>query len=157
MFLWLEYFLRRWQRTNQPQLPKGSVLTPTHITLRFSEGSQAPTVEGIDNIWRWYALANVRVQLSAENPPKREVSSWTVFLTLDRAIETKQVHVEITGPKPIPSYEVKDRDSRSAVLVFSGDMARRSATIKLLTEPVYVVAPPQAALESDIEIGRAHV
>src|SRR5215475_7739370 len=87
----------------------------THLSLKFVDGP--PTANHLSNIWRWYALANVFVMVTPEG--RREVKTWNVFLTFDKLVNANQAVV--SSQSPLPQFDVKDRESRSAVIAFMGD------------------------------------
>jgi hypothetical protein len=114
--------------TTPPTTPQGPNLN-THITLQFGHGTALPVATVLENIWRWYALANVVVLKRLDGGPSTEIKTWTVFLTLDHPINPQQVIV--TSPTALPPYEVKDRDSRSIVIAFTGDLVDLPVEIKV--------------------------
>jgi len=104
-----------------PLLPSSTTAsTPdeTRIRLQFGAANTLPTAVEVENIWRWYALQQI-VGLLGPNE-RHEVRTWTLFLTLDKPFNANQILVE--SNEALPQYEVKDRDPRSVVIAFMGEM-----------------------------------
>jgi hypothetical protein len=129
--------------TVPPPPIQGSNVT-THLTLQFGQDRMLPVATALENIWRWYALANIVVVIGKDGK-SNEIITWTVFLTLDRPVNPQQVLV--TSLSSLPRYEVKDRDSRSVVVAFVGDLTDIAVDIRVVGSVVpapMVAAPPIA-------------
>jgi len=103
---------------------------PTDLRLQFNGGDTLPL--GIDqhNIWRWYALTTVFKSLDEKTKTFVEAGrTWTVFMTFDKPITFTQIRIDASGGK-LPTYEVKDSNNRSAIIVFGGDLAGVVLTIQ---------------------------
>lgn len=116
----------------------------THLNLKFGVGTQTPIATSLSNIWRWYAL---QTQAQTRDGSQRAVG-WTVFVTLDKPTNVAQVVLQ--SDKPLPPYEVKDRDARSLIIAFSGEIADNEVQIKVLTKvPAVVVNTPPVVVLAD--------
>ncbi|MEH2502595.1 hypothetical protein V1290_001406 [Bradyrhizobium sp. AZCC 1578] len=98
----------------------------THLSLKFGGGP--PLANHLSNIWRWYALANVVVIVSPEG--RKEIKTWNVFLTFEKPVNASQIVV--SSQSALPEFEVKDRESRSAIIAFMGDLKNLDLEIKVL-------------------------
>jgi len=132
------YWLFQWLMP-PPKSAEKAPSTDTYLRIQFGTPPTPPVSAGLSNIWRWYALASVRVLVGPNGNQERETSFWALFLTLDKAVDVKQVIVETLSGAP-PSYEIKDRDARSVVVVFSGDMADRLVAIKVISGSAQVTS-----------------
>lgn len=148
------WYLVQRQTDGSGRTPAGSssasAAVDTFINLKFGTGSETPVATSLSNVWRWYAL-QTRIQ-----PPigPHIAAGWSVFLTLDKPTNVNQVVV--SSNRTLPTYEVKDRDSRSIVIAFGGDIQDSDVEIKVLTDvpsvplkpatPVVVSGPPQKAV-----------
>lgn len=139
----IAYWLLQWLALPSKGAEK-TTSTETYLRLQFGTPPTLPVAENLSNIWRWYALANVRVLIGPNGEQRRRTEFWTVFLTLDRPVDVKQVIVETSSGVP-PIYEVKDRDARSVVVVFNGDMADRLISIRVVAGSASVA--PALALQ----------
>jgi hypothetical protein len=122
---------------SQQTPPLGDLLTITHLNLKFGHGSDLPVATANDNIWRWYALANV-FRVIGKDGQSADIRAWTIFVTFDRSLDPKQIAVTSKGS--LPTYEVKERDYRSAVIAFSGDLVDIDVDIRVEGR---IVANPQ--------------
>jgi hypothetical protein len=125
--------------TSFDEMPRNDL--DTHISLKFVDGP--PLANHLSNIWRWYALANVVVLITPEG--RKEIKTWSVFLTFDKPVNANQVVV--SSQSPLPQFEVKDRESRSAVIAFMGDMKNLDLEIKVLTS---VPTQPQPTTKPEV-------
>lgn len=134
----------------QPQVVSGASAKPsegddTHLGLKFGPLGTTPTATDMANVWRWYALKNVVVIMTADGQ-RKEVPSWNLFMTFGKPIDAKQVIIEGDA---LPQYEVKDRDSRSIVVAFMGDILNSSlrvtidSNVGIKPQPATNTAPAQ--------------
>jgi hypothetical protein len=124
------YFIYR--LTNSPtnaELTSSSV--PTELRLQFNGGNILPSGIELKNIWRWYALDTI-IEFVDPKGNKKTERMWTLFLTYEKPIAVKEVLVDSNG-SPLPIYEVKDSNSHSAVVVFSGDLAGIVVDIRVIS------------------------
>jgi hypothetical protein len=106
-----------------PALVQGN---DTHLGLKFGPRGTTPTATDQANVWRWYALQSVAVAILPDGP--REIKSWSLFITFEKPVDAKQVIIEGAG---LPQYEVKDRDSRSVIIAFLGDILDTSLNVRI--------------------------
>jgi hypothetical protein len=99
----------------------------THLSLKFGPAGSTPIATDLANVWRWYALASIAVVVLPDGQ-RKEIKSWNLFMTFDKPIDAKQVIIEGGG---LPQYEVKDRDSRSVVIAFLGDIFDTSLKVRI--------------------------
>ncbi len=100
---------------------------PTHLRLQFNPANQ--DVQGIEleNIRTWYALYNTFTTLTINpnqpqaQPQQHVIRSWSLFLTFEKSIQSKQILVRSEG-FALPAYEVKQSGDRHAVINFLGDL-----------------------------------
>ena len=83
---------------------------------------------------RWGFVKQRVVVLLGKDGHSTEIKAWSVFLTIDRPISAQQVLVTSSGS--LPKYEVKDRDSRSVVVAFMGDLVDTTLDIKVTVSVV---------------------
>lgn len=102
-------------------------VSDTHLSLKFGPAGSTPISTGLANIWRWYALASVAVVVLPDGN-RKEIKSWNLFMTFEKPIDVKQVVIEGGS---LPQYEVKDRDSRSTVIAFLGDILDTSLIVRI--------------------------
>jgi hypothetical protein len=119
----------------------------THLSLNFGQTGTTPQATSLSNIWRWYALANV-ARMILPDGQMRDIKSWSVFLTFEKPVDVKQIIVEGQG---IPQYEVKDRDARSAVIAFLGDIVNASLRIRVDSSVGAKLEPPRADTPAQIQ------
>jgi hypothetical protein len=101
----------------------------THLGLKFGPSGSSPIATDLANIWRWYALQSIAVMILPDGQ-RKEIKSWNLFMTFEKPVDVKQVIIE--GDK-LPQYEVKDRDSRSVVVAFLGDISDASLRVRIDT------------------------
>jgi hypothetical protein len=104
---------------------------PTELRLQFNGGNILPSGIELKNIWRWYALDTI-IEFVDPKGNKKTERMWTLFLTYEKPIAVKEVLVDSNG-SPLPIYEVKDSNSHSAVVVFSGDLAGIVVDIRVIS------------------------
>jgi hypothetical protein len=93
---------------------------PTRLRIQFSGGNALPREIDQQNIWRWYAAAQLRKGVSPDKPPVEFIVNWTLFLMFDRPVDLTQLRID--GGAQLPRHEVKDANARYAIIVFDGDM-----------------------------------
>jgi hypothetical protein len=103
--------------------PKGQKLGKirTGITLEFVPGQTTHVASNLQNIWRWYTLAQVMREVTPDGILVREHVTMTVFLVFDRPIDVKQITVASEGGLSLPPHDLKDWGARHAVIVFLDD------------------------------------
>jgi hypothetical protein len=117
------------QENQQPASVTG---IPTNLRLRFAGPNTTPTSVGQNNIWRWYALSTTFMGLDAKTKELKPMGiGWSIFLVFDKSITFSQISVDAGGSE-MPPYEVKDSSSRSAVVIFRGDLTNVTVEIKAL-------------------------
>lgn len=113
-------------RSGNPAVASPAHDSDTHLTLKFGGPNSIPVATDVANIWRWYALAN------------------NLFLTFGRPIDVKQVLIE---GENLPPHEIKDRDARSVVIAFRGDIqnalvkVRMDTSVGAVPQPIPTTAP----------------
>jgi hypothetical protein len=120
----------------------------TYISLNFGGPSTFPAATRLSNIWRWYALANI-VMVTLPDGQKRESKTWSLFLTFDKPVDVRQVLVEGTG---LPQYEVKDRDARSVVVAFLGDILNTTLVVKIDSAIGAVADTPKPNTAAEVQL-----
>jgi hypothetical protein len=118
----------------------------THLGLKFGPSGTTPVATDLANIWRWYALKSVAVVILPDGQ-RKELPSWNLFITLDKPVDAKQVLIEGDA---LPQYEVKDRDSRSVVVAFMGDIL--NSALKVTVESSVGIKPQPATIAAPTQI-----
>jgi hypothetical protein len=98
---------------------------PTQIRWQFVGGRQTPTVLYETNIAAWYTLSSPSVEVQGLDKKGNVVSRastgpyWTIFLTFKHPVTYQQL--TLVSPN-ISSYEVKQTNTSSAVIVVNQDI-----------------------------------
>lgn len=124
---WVAYENRPRTQSQTDIAPRGTNLE-TRLSLKFGSAGSLPIEDGIANVARWYALANVVVMVAADNT-RKEIRTWNVFITFEKPVQVRQV--VISSKDALPSYEVKDFGDKSAVIAFVGDLSNVSLEISV--------------------------
>lgn len=83
------------------------------------------------NIWRWYYLRNMFVSIDAQNN-KHIATAVNLFLTFEKPV--RGATVSISSPDMVlPQHELKDLNSRSAVIGFSAELPRGTLVVRVAT------------------------
>ena len=117
-----------------PQLtgaPDNLPFIPTHARLQFPIGSDQAAPVGVqDNIWRWNTVG-----VHTNGPAAASLEVWIVVLTFDKPTKAEKITVHtIEGPgRALPRYNVIGLDSRTATILFNGDLT--GFTLDITNEP----------------------
>jgi hypothetical protein len=112
----------------------------THLNLKFGAPGTLPVEEGMSNIARWYALANV-VVLVGQDGSRKELKFWNIFLAFEKPIDVRQVLIKSNDR--LPPYEVKDFSTRSAVVAVTEDLANVSLSVVISASGSQTAAKPE--------------
>lgn len=99
------------------------------LSLQTYGDARAPRMTRQENVYRWYQLKNV---VNATDTATGQVHQSTVATTLFLAFDTPVlVHtLEVQSPNiQLPVHEVKDFNSRFAIVVFAGEVPMGSLEI----------------------------
>jgi hypothetical protein len=99
---------------------------PTSLRLQFNPNSLIPTCLDIHNIANWYSMrhsfiVNELPTKKSQQGRQQEFRCWTIHIVFDRPITLRQVVVDTHGVQ-LPLLEVKDRSTRHAIILISGDI-----------------------------------
>jgi hypothetical protein len=118
-------------RLNNPLANVAGVIRESTLELRTYGAGRTPTGVVTENIWRWYTLNTV-----AQVPPNSNVTTQatqhiftTLFVTFDEHSETRNLAVA-SPDMTLPTYEVKDLNQKSAIIVFHGSLGPGTLTVR---------------------------
>lgn len=122
--------LKRVQKrsTSNSQLPAATsavampalLRIPTRLRIQFSGGPALPREIDQQNVFRWYALAQLRVEVGPNRPRAERITSWAVTVIFDQPTEVRNVRID--GGPQLPRHEIKDASARHAIIAFDGDI-----------------------------------
>ena len=96
-----------------------AIVDSAELRLQMYGDSRTPTRLTATNIWRWYYLKTVFVTIEAATGSKTEHPVGTLFVTFDPQVRTGTL--EVSSPDiALPQFEVKEFQSRFAIIAFSG-------------------------------------
>jgi hypothetical protein len=101
------------------------------LSMQTYGDARAPRMMHHENVHRWYQLKNV---LNATDPETGQVHQSTVATTIFLAFDTPVlVHtLEVHSPDiRLPAHEVKEFNSRFAIIVFTGEVPM--GTLEIVT------------------------
>jgi hypothetical protein len=107
------------------------VADDAELWLHIYGDDRSPQRLSLTNVWRWYYLKQVIVEIDSTTGQQRgrRISS-TLFLTFDPMVRTGTLEVSSPDMR-LPAYEVKDFSSRSAVIVFFDDLPSGTLQIRV--------------------------
>lgn len=120
--------------STSPATSTGPRAPSASATIQFSSDvtKNFPTLRDSVNLWRWNFTTT---KLSANNQPSNSLfSSYAVFLVFDKPVDFKQVSVTSSKPEALPQWTLSDFSERTAMLLFSGELADQTITIKTLQQ-----------------------
>jgi hypothetical protein len=112
--------------------PEAETLADTaDLQIHIYADTRTPTRLSYSNIWRWYYMKQVLVQLSPDTgAEQRRNLTATLFLTFDTPVKIGTL--EVSSPDiQLPLHEVKDFNNRSAVIFFGGDVPEGTLNVSV--------------------------
>jgi len=101
------------------------------LQIHVYPDTRTPTRLSYSNIWRWYFMKQVLVQLNRDTgaEEQRTITS-TLFLTFDSLVRVGTI--EVSSPDiRLPQHEVKDFNSRSAIVFFNADIPEGTLVVRV--------------------------
>jgi hypothetical protein len=112
--------------------PESLTAIPTQIRWQFVGGRQTPTVLYENNIAAWYTMWTPSIEVEGRDQKGNVVSRastgpyWIIFLTFKHPVTYQQL--TLVSPN-ISSYEVKQTNTGSAVIVVNQDILAGSVEV----------------------------
>ena len=116
------------QAQAQAQANEALPLIPTHARLEFpiaGHGAMAQAIGPQDNIFRWN-LVNTGQDIPTLQGGHMIMDMWVVLLVFEKPTRVDAIYVRTIATlagKPIPPYVVQWKDSRTAAIVFRGELS----------------------------------
>lgn len=105
---------------------------PTSTLLRLHISGDHRTSEELEseNIYRWYTLKNMITMMSEDGEKSNKISSEFIYINFMQ--ETAVSTLRVTSPDmSLPIYEVKEFNSRFAIIVFASVIPAGTLEIKV--------------------------
>lgn len=115
--------------SNYRKIP--SFVDTAELQIHVYADTRMPTRLSHSNIWRWYFMKQVLVQLNRDTgaEDRRNITS-TLFLTFDAPVNMGTL--EVSSPDmQLPMHEVKDFNSRSAIIFFNADVPEGTLAVRV--------------------------
>lgn len=111
---------------SKPESPEVGFLK-TSLRIQFYGDQRIPTEIYSENVSNWYTVWSPSAIISARDAQGKEIEraifpkTWTIFLLFKKPTRYRQLIVSFSSAG-FPPYEVKQSDSRFAIITVSGDI-----------------------------------
>jgi hypothetical protein len=99
----------------------------TSLRVQFYGDEKIPTEIHSENVSNWYAVWSPSAAIISKDAAGKEIEryvvpkTWVVFMLFKKPTKYRQLIVSFSGAN-FPTYEVKQSDSRFAIVTVSGDI-----------------------------------
>ena len=100
------------------------------LRLHMYGDDRQPTRISATNIWRWYSLRNIVMEIDAQTGQYRERAVTTILIVsfdVPVRVGTLEVHSPDTR---LPRYETKEFNNRFAIITFSDNLSAGTLEIR---------------------------
>ena len=103
------------------------------LSLRTYGDERAPSGIRLENVMRWYILNAIGQSIDKKKEKiNKEVLNQILFIIFDKPVRV--TNLEVMSPDmELPSYEVKEFDSWSAIIMFSPKLP--AGTLNIIVHP----------------------
>ncbi|PIT02416.1 hypothetical protein TSA1_17865 [Bradyrhizobium nitroreducens] len=116
--------------STSPAPSSGPYAASASVTIQFASDvtKNFPILKDSANIWRWNFTTT---KLTVNNQPSNSLySGYAIFLVFDKPVDFKQVSVTSSKPEALPKWTLADFSERTAMVMFSGELADQAITIR---------------------------
>lgn len=99
----------------------GGLANDALIRFHLYGDERDPQRLNAENIWRWFCLKIVNINIGEDTTVERETRNTIFFLTFERPVLVGTLEVS-SSDISLPSYEVKDLSNRTAIIAFAGGL-----------------------------------
>jgi hypothetical protein len=105
-----------WWINNPTRLRAGA-----EIRLRSYGDTRMPEKLSDENVWRWFVLRTLQMNISNPKRPKTQEIHCTLYLSFDKPIRAGTLTISSPDAK-LPRHEVKEFNNRYAIVTFEGSL-----------------------------------
>ncbi len=109
------------QRTNIGP-PQSVLVDNAELRLHIYGDERQPTRIAATNIWRWYYLRNMFIEVDTKTGQQRRTTVPILFVTFDVPVRVGTFEVQSPDIR-LPSYEAKEFNNRYAIITFYSDLS----------------------------------